>query len=262
MKYKRVLIFVTILLFVTVLIFASSMLFTVNEVEVKGETISTSNENVLTKAEEVVSSYKGKNYLFVKESEVRGAVEGSSPYVKVVSVKKSFPNKIVVEVKERREALALYYNSNYYVLDEDLTILKVTQNNANNIDGLKNVELVLNLADYGQAELSVGKTLNIYDNAAFNYVKESVSKFLENRQNLESVALEVKRDGIMYNRLTLTMREGVVFRIQKASDKLGAKLDKAFDYYSALTMPNGNKGEGEYFVYVLESSGEVIVSKS
>jgi hypothetical protein len=105
--------------------------------------------------------------------------------------------------------------------------------------------------------------LSDFKKTIMNYVeKESVTKFLENRQNLESVTLEVKRDGTMYNRLTLLMREGVKFNIQKANDQTLLKLDKAFEFYKNLTMPNGNKGEGEYFVYVMESSKEIVVTKS
>lgn len=262
MKYKRALIFVTILFFVTVLIFASSMLFRIGEIEVKGNVISNSSENVLSKAESALSQFKGKNYVFTSAKSVQSAVENSSSYAKVVSVKKSFPNKIVVEVKERKEALCLVYNSKYYVLDEELTVLKIADNNANNLDGLKNVELNLNVADYGQAELKVGNVLNIYDAVTSNYLKSSIAKLTNNRANIESVLIEVKRDGIAYNRLTLTMREGVTFRIQKAHESTLLKLDKAFEFYSELTLPIGNKGEGEYFVYILESTGEVTVSKS
>ena len=262
MKYKRVLIFVTILFFITVLIFSSSMLFSVNEIEVKGSTISNSNEDVLSKTEDVVTLYKGKNYVFINENKISKEIEASSPYVKVTNVKKVFPNKILVEVKERKEALCLVYNSAYYTLDEELVILKVESENKNNVDGLKNVELNLNVADFDEAELKAGNVLNIYDKNAFNYLKESVSKFLENRQNLESVTLEVKRDGTMYNRLTLLMREGVKFNIQKANDQTLLKLDKAFEFYKNLTMPHGNKGEGEYFVYTMEATKEIVVTKS
>lgn len=262
MKYKRALIFVTILFFVTILIFASSMLFRIGEIEVKGNVISNSSENVLSKAESALSQFKGKNYVFTSAKSVQSAVENSSSYAKVVSVKKSFPNKIVVEVKERKEALCLVYNSKYYVLDEELTILKIADNNVNNLDGLKNVELNLNVADYGQAELKVGNVLNIYDAVTSNYLKSSIAKLTYNRANIESVLIEVKRDGIAYNRLTLTMREGVTFRIQKAHESTLLKLDKAFEFYSELTLPIGNKGEGEYFVYILESTGEVTISKS
>ena len=262
MKYKRVLIFVTILFFVTVLIYASSMLFTINEIEVKATTITNSNEDIVKKAEDALNIYKGKNYLFTSTKKVSGEVEKSSSYTQVVSVTKSFPNKIVVEIKERKEALALVYNSKYYVLDDTLTILKIDDKNANNIDGLKNVELTLNVADYGQAELNVGNVLNVYDNTAFNYIKTSVLTLIQNRQNLESVNVEVKRDGIEYNRMSLTMREGVMFKIQKANEETSEKLSKAFEFYNSLTLPSGNKSEGEYFVYKLESSGEIVVAKS
>ncbi|MBR5438923.1 MAG: FtsQ-type POTRA domain-containing protein [Clostridia bacterium] len=262
MKYKRVLILVTILFFVTVSIFASAMLFTVNEIEIKADVIASSGEGVQSKAETVLSSYKGKNYIFTDTNKIANEVQKSSPYVKVVSVNKVFPNKIVVEIKERKEALCLVYDSKYYVLDEELVILKISNSNENNVDGLKNVELNLNVADYGQAELAVGAKLNVYDQTAFSYLKNSVTKFVENRQNLESVTLEVKRDGNVYNRLTLAMREGVKFRIQKANEETLEKLDKAFEFYSNLTMPNGNKGEGDYFVFKLESSGDVVVSKA
>ncbi len=262
MKYKRVLIFVTVLFFVTVLIFASSMLFTINEIEVKGSAISNSNEDIVKKAEDALNVYNGKNYLFTSAKTVKEEVEKSSSYTEVVSVKKTFPNKIMVEIKERKEALALVYNSNYYVLDENLTVLKIDNKNANNIDGLKNVELSLNVADYGQAELKVGSVLNMYDSTAFNYLKSSVDTFIARRQNLESVSIEVKRDGIVYNRMNLTMREGVVFKVQKANEETQEKLVKAFEFYDSLTLPNGNKAEGEYFVYKLESSGEIVVGKN
>lgn len=262
MKYKRILIFVTVLFFVTVLIFSSAMLFSINEIVVKGDVLSSSNENVVQSAETVLTSYKGKNFAFVNGKTISKEVEKASPYVKVVSVKKIFPNKLEVQVKERKEALSLAYNSNFYVLDEDLAVLKIDAQNKNNIDGLKNVELNLNLADYGQAELAVGSVLNIYDQTAFNYLKQSISTITQNRQNLESVTLEVKRDGIVYNRLTLKMREGVTFKIQKANEETILKLNKAFEFYETLTMPNGNKAEGEYFVYKLEQSGQIVVSKN
>ncbi len=261
MKYKRLLILVTCLFFVTVLIFSTAMLFSVREISVNSTLLNGSNEGVDVKTNEVLKDYEGKNLLFISEKEIKNNLLKTSGYIEVVSIKKNFPNKLEVVVKEKKESFALFYNDKYYVLDSSLTVLKECSENKNNVDEQPNVLLELNVADFGQASLKVGSTLDIYDLATKNYLTNCAQKLVLNRQNLNKVSISVYKDGYNYKTMTLKMREGVVFNVLKANVQTELKLDKTYEFYNDLTLPQGNKSEGVYFVSILEATGEVVISK-
>ena len=64
MKYKKLLLFVTVLFFITVSTICFSALFKVVDVSVDATVVSNSNEQILEKTELVLNEYNGKNLVF------------------------------------------------------------------------------------------------------------------------------------------------------------------------------------------------------
>ncbi len=261
MKYKRLLILVTCLFFVTVLVFTTAMLFSVREISITANCIENSSQQIDVKANEVLKKYEGKNLLFISETEIKNSLNEVSGYAEVVSVKKNYPNKLEVVVKEKKECFAIFYNQKYYVLDSSLTVLNECSENKNNVDLKPNILLDFNLADYDQQTLKVGSCLNVYDLATKNYLTSCADNLFLNRQNVSKVSITVYKDGYNYKTMSLQMREGVVFNILKANIETQAKLNKTYEFYDGLILPQGNKNEGEYFVSILEATGEVVINE-
>lgn len=256
MKYKRLLVFVTSMIFITAFIICFFAVFKTAEIYVDVNAVSGSNEQVADKVQALLKNKEGKNLLFLSTEEVESEVNGASSYAKVTKVTKKYPNKLEVVVEERVEKFAIFYENNYYAVDEELHILNKSEQNINNIDGKPNLVLNFDIADIDTNSIKVGETLKIYDQKTTDYLIENVSSLYEKRGDISAVTITVKKEKFYFRRLTLTMREGLVLNIDKADIRTQEKIAKALEFYYNLA----NKGDTtEYFVNILESSGEIIV---
>lgn len=97
------------------------LLFSVNEVEISYAAYGVAEENLATEA---LSSLKGKNLLFVKESEAEEKL-AAFPRFKLSAVEKSYPNVLKITVTERREVFRLYDGTKTFCLDETGYVLEI-----------------------------------------------------------------------------------------------------------------------------------------
>lgn len=255
MKYKKLLILITCLLFITVAVFCFVSAFRVTDVELYAQTVDNSNENVMSKCEGKLKKYEGKNLIFISTDEIESELINLSGYIDVLSVEKNFPNKLTVKIKEKSEAFTIKNGNEYYSLDKDFCVLSKKTDVKNNVDGKSNVILDISVADYNTA-LKVGEKIKLYDSETENYLSLASSLICANRKDISKVLVTVKKDGVEYKTLTLTMKEGVSFKILKANEETILKINKTLEFYSTLS----NKGYGEY-VAVLENSGNVTVKQ-
>ncbi len=255
MKYKKLLIFITSLIFVTALIFSSVFLFRIAEINLTVNSLRGSNENVNGIVSTYMEAYEGKSIVLSSKKKIKSELEGLSKYVKVVNIKKVFPNKLSVEVEERLETYALEYQNAYYIFDEDLKLLDKKQENLNNINYMPNIELILNLSDYNESSFLNEKSLDFYDIETQNYFEIIKQKVLDRRENIKSITVNVRTDGKLNKYLVLTMTEGLEIQIDKSNERLEDKLNKLFEYYDQ----SENKGDTVKRYVTLKDNGEIVV---
>ena len=234
MKYKRLLLLFTSFIFLTAVIISSLFIFKIAEISIIATQIQSSNENILTKTESELEKYKDKNIIFISKKSIVEEIKGLSNYIKVLDVKKSYPNKLIVKIEERREVFAIKTEKGFYMVDGEFSVLRFSEANLNNIDLLKNVELIVNIADYESSLLSEGNTFKFND-LNINNTMLSIIEFVKaRRENINSITVNVRSDGMLNRFLVFKMIEGVEIQIDKADEFTNEKLNALFNYYEAL----------------------------
>ncbi len=255
MKYKKLLIFITSLIFISTLVFSSVFLFKIAEINVTSHKIKGSNNFIDVVLEEYAKTYEGKNLIFKSSKNIKSDLENLSGYIKVNKVEKVFPNKLNIEVEERAEVFSLKYNGDYYVFDETLKLLTKKSENVNNVNGLSNVELYLNLSDFNENGFLNSDKLEFYDQEMKNTFAEISGLILERKENIKSIKVNVRSDGKINRFLLFTMTEGIEIQIDKSNERVKDKLEKLFEYYDACE----NKGDTVRRYITLRDSGEIVV---
>ena len=100
MKYKKPLIALTFALLLVCALICFLYAFKTADVEVTVTKTEVSDSSVEEGVLNSLNSLKGKCLPFLSEEKIVEAAKKGSPYAEVISVKKSYPNKIVVNVKD------------------------------------------------------------------------------------------------------------------------------------------------------------------
>lgn len=132
-KRKKIMFLGVLILAVGAGIAFKTPVFNIKYIKVTGEKKLT-EKSVL----EVSNEIKGNNLFLFNPSEVVKKIEGI-PYVDGVETKKSFPNTITFNMKEKSVAYFAHKGETYYILSPDMQILdKVSELNIENIIEIKN----------------------------------------------------------------------------------------------------------------------------
>ena len=91
----------------------------------------TSKNNVTVTNQEIIDAgdidMGGTVFFRDKEKYVQN-IEEEYPYIKVINIETVFPNKFVIHVAERQEVYALEGEDYFYVCDEELRVLRISDN--------------------------------------------------------------------------------------------------------------------------------------
>lgn len=68
---------------------------------------------------------EGTHMLMLDEEQIKKNIEENEPYLEVVSIKKKFPQTVVVEVKERQPKAVIAYNDTFLLADMDANVLEI-----------------------------------------------------------------------------------------------------------------------------------------
>lgn len=139
MKSKKLVIGYAIAVFLLIFVITFNSVCAITQFDVKFETSSAGATASAKTVQERLDAYLKKSFLFFKEKNVYNVVdkvcEEDGTYLEVLSVKKTFPNKVTVSVAERYEKYAFSVNGEYYITDTHGEILAVKEDKANNIGG-------------------------------------------------------------------------------------------------------------------------------
>ena len=120
MKAKKVSVIMLAVGFFLATIFSCIFVFSVRKVETS---FAVSNEYDTVKMQNQLNKFNGKNLLFLNLDDVY-SVLNQDRYLKVLEVKKSFPNVINVSLEQRIGVFYLQYQDKYYLLDDSGFVLE------------------------------------------------------------------------------------------------------------------------------------------
>ena len=229
---KRVLvIFLTVLIFMSCATLGFATVFRVDSVQVNPSTVS---EEAKTEANELQAlleeAYRSENTVFAKEDKAKTLVD-SFPYFRLIAFKKSYPNRLIVEVAEDAEVYAVEKSENeYYILNAEGTVLGIREHYRNRADTTgKEYNVLLSgfTATGNKGEQLVGTGNYTY---LLSVCKKADALLNGIRSNVVSVEIKggASAETVM---IKLKMREGVSLYVENPSALCEEKTEKAILYY-------------------------------
>ncbi len=104
------------------IIFSFSSYFTVDSIEVRGNSHFTAEEII-----NIAHAVPGHNILYEPGTKEIVDYLEQNPYIKSASVSRKLPSTLVINVEERKQALAFKYDDDYLVMDDEGILLKKTR---------------------------------------------------------------------------------------------------------------------------------------
>ena len=198
-----------IILLLIAMVLSFTPIFTVDSIEVSGNSHYT--------AEEIISmghAVPGKNLIYHSDKSSIESYLEQNPYIKTANVKRKLPSTLVIEVEERTEMMALPYDDDYLILDEDGILLrknrsqpKLTLIEGNVINKIKLGE-TLGTKDSSLMDKST-KIIQTMNDCDLYYVKVDMSDIAEVRAYVYDTLI-VRMD---YNSLIENMENGKLHRV-------------------------------------------------
>ena len=249
MKHSRIL---ALSITAAVLVYALLCFVTVFSVSDVTTEYSIYQESEVSKAEEILSSYRGKNLVFINTEEIeRRILEETS--LKVLEIKKVYPFTLKASFFARQERFAVQReDGSYYILDDEYTVLHTRDTLVNPSDNLSDILIRFTVSD--TVTLREKSTLSISDQALYDGLKTVVSAFSSPRDVIESLDIFQMPEEGNY-RLNLRMRSGVTVEVYKFTSRTAEKISRGIAKYNALT--DGDKLSGTINCYE-KDSGEVV----
>ena len=239
MKTKRLVILLSIFAMIILIVVLSSTVFSLSKVEVSFLEVptkfSTQNNQEIIKSGDFE---KGKSIFLVNKNKHIKNIEEQFPNLKVVGIETCFPNRLVVQVVERQEFLAVYNyeQENYYVVDGEMKVLRVVDN-VSSIQNLARCMLTQDLANYQNGDFIA------LDNET-TILKELCSSFWRcgySEKEMNALVKNVYVD-LPNNELEISTYCKFRFSIKTPQEKLAQKL------FAGNNAVFGNSGVGEDFV--------------
>lgn len=253
MKHKRVFYVLTIIAYILVVLLSFSYMFSLRHVDVKF--IMSTDSARIESIEKKTNSYKNNNLLFLKTSKIKKSLE-KDPYVKVISVKKEYPNKIKVKVEERKEMYEISNGETKFILDENYFVLNKISNDVET----NSIELEINTQKFDFEKLSVGKTFSIIQEEIIVCVNEMLSNFTDWKNILCKIQVEElvnspEKDNF---RVLFYTNQGCYIEIYKCLERGVEKAIKAYEKYCELT--DLDKTKGVIICTIDQISGQAVAS--
>lgn len=210
-----------IIAFIAVAVFSVFSVFVIKDVS---PTFTVSN-NCASQTEEVkdkLNSYKGQSLLFLDLNDVKSSLN-ENPYLEIISIEKSYPNVLKIEIKERVECYKIICDSDYFVIDGTGFVLGKNFSYAKSLPTLSvTLESAPKVNDY----LSVlSSELELFSVALTTVYNESYTN------NVEEICVVKELEK---NDLVLSTSTGVVIEIWQANQRGSEKLTLGFDTYDEM----------------------------
>ncbi len=146
-------------------------------------------------------NFEGKSFVFVDKNEIETVLR-KNPYVEIVSLKKVFPDKIEVELSERKECFSVYDGDKYYFLDNKYHLLRIGAERG----GETVTEISLTEVDLDMSSAALGQTVGNKGQNLFTYMTSIYDGLTYAPTIINGIEIDGRRERIyFYTRTGVTM---------------------------------------------------------
>lgn len=265
MKNKRLIVLISIFCFVVLVVVLGSTVFTVQKISFNWLS-STNKLNEEFDYSAGVDMPMGNSVFFVNKEEIIKNVEKANPYLQVVSVETSFPNRLTLHVAERESLFAIQLQTgDYVVLDKEMKVLefmdKVTYLGLNKTQkpilvDLSETSYVFNSEDFVLGEKFKYENLTkVLEKLAYSFLSINYTPFTA-KGIFESISIKIKLSEV----ISLSTRYGLEIEINDAENLLTEKLNFGIACYNDIH--DKGETEGTISVYYSEKNNKIQASYS
>lgn len=218
---RRVVFFSIIIISIFIVLLLKLPYFNINKISVIG------NNNITTKDIIKLSEiHIGNNIFYINSNKCEKNLL-KNPYILNAEIKKKLPNEIIIDVTERKAALYVLNNGDYYIVDENSVVLEKREN-------INNMQLK-RLIGADTKNISIGKVLS-FDNKR----KVDIVKKLTNIVNSSAMSKNISMIDVsdIYN---IKAYMGNLCIKLGNEEKLDEKFNKAFAIINEQNM-EGQRG--------------------
>ena len=253
MSGKRGLVCLISVAFIAVAVFVFFYAFTIKSVEVEFTAIYGSNN--YKKVQQELDSIKGSNLLTLNTSEVEQKIE-LDPYFEVVSIKKTYPNVLSVQVKERVETYVVSFDDKFYCLSDEGIVLKELQTN-----DYKNCIKLSFESGISISKAELGQKLQTTDGQRFNLAISLVKEvsltdctkemiISKSDAGLEIGVYQTNIDFLLCTQGRIAIRNIERLGKEKAIACINAFEEETSDYVKSTSIiESGDLIDGTFYVY-------------
>lgn len=234
---KKIVIIISILLVIIgLIVLLSFTLFSLKSVTIDYRTshvnIALSNDEIVEKADFKM----GASVFFHGKKDYINNIEEADPYIKVINIETVFPSSFTIHLAERQEIYAIEYQNEYLVCDDELKILKKT----NDFTSTQNNSILLKGLDIQNKNLQVGDFLSI-NNDNFVDMYSVLYEFNYPLGQQQSLIEQIEFKKIFDDNLNkylpaceITMFNGQVYILNNCTYGVKAKTKLMLDVFSQI----------------------------
>ncbi|NCA68036.1 MAG: FtsQ-type POTRA domain-containing protein [Clostridia bacterium] len=239
----RVVAFFIVILLVVVLIVLNLTLFTISDITVLNKVYS----DLIIDNDIITSSniQAGSNIFSLSERKAISNIEIDNPYIKVTSIERKFPNKIIIHVTVRTAVMTIAVNGGdgYALLDSNLKILEIVNQYSNLYSASTKIVGITVDAPV------IGNTLNTVN--TYNAVLQIIGNIADN-ENLDGVAFLTFFEKITFvpditvNNVRIKINSGVTFALTN-NQYVEQQLRYCLEKYKLTDELSLERKSGYYF---------------
>ncbi|MDE7337198.1 MAG: FtsQ-type POTRA domain-containing protein [Clostridia bacterium] len=224
--HKRLWIIVAVIASAVVLAVVLGTLFSIGGVDVNTTndiTLSAEQKSDIISLSEIK---KGKNIFSVDEAIASDNIELNHPALKVISIERKFPNKVVIYVTGRTGVFSFRMeNGQYAVLDRELKVISISGNRNSSLTELTGLP---------DESIKLGQIVDYRNGLLLKMVKGAERcSFINARFSAFFTKAEIKEDTI-----DLTTNSGVIMQLPVSSN-IDESVIGCYNYYLNKTSPLG-----------------------
>ncbi len=242
-KNKLLVVILTVILFLSGTILGVSTVYRVREVTVISPVVSSEAQAEAKELQLRLNEAYYKENIFFANQETADEIIADFPYLRIISFKKDYPNRILLEVQEDAEVFAVKKGDDYYILNARGALLGIREHYINRADDGDNL---LVFGDDLSVDGEKGKLLtsDVAFSSLFAFCEKLSEKFLaldadEEPRGIRGniVSIEIQRPIVSETETVfkLATKEGVCIFVRTPSINTAEKAVVALNAYTGLS---------------------------
>ncbi|MDE5549512.1 MAG: FtsQ-type POTRA domain-containing protein [Clostridia bacterium] len=223
--HKRLWIILAVIASAVVLAVVLGTLFSIGGIDVNTTNDITLSAEQKLEIIEISQIKKGKNILSIDESIAISNIELNQPELKVISIERKFPNKVVIYVTKRTAVFSCKMeDGRYAILDRELKVIAISNNENYSLTSLSGLD----------EEIELGQVVN-FKNGLFAKMIKGAERcsFINERFCAFFPQVDIYEDYI-----NLTTNSGVIMQIPMSSN-IDESVIGCYNFYLNKTSSVG-----------------------